>query len=317
MNYDIFNGDADGLCALHQLRLSHPQESTLVTGVKRDIRLLERVPATTGLVTICDISLHENRTGLERLLAGGALVQYFDHHFAGELPEHANLRAFIDTSPTVCTSLIVDRFLSGQYRAWAVAAAFGDNLHESARNAARLLALDEDRLQQLRELGECLNYNAYGDTVEDLHFHPAELFRLMQPYSSPFDFISGETAFARLRAGYAEDMARASSLLPYFADAAHAVFVMPDEAWCRRVNGVFNNSLASSHAQRAHAIVTHKQPGVYAVSVRAPLANPQGADALCRQFETGGGRAGAAGINALPEADLERFVAGFCAAFPA
>jgi hypothetical protein len=44
-HYDIFNGDADGLCALVQLRLQHPIETTLVTGVKRDIQLLDRVNA--------------------------------------------------------------------------------------------------------------------------------------------------------------------------------------------------------------------------------------------------------------------------------
>jgi len=42
-NIDIFNGDADGICALIQYRLANPAESTLVTGVKRDISLLERV----------------------------------------------------------------------------------------------------------------------------------------------------------------------------------------------------------------------------------------------------------------------------------
>ena len=44
-----FNGDADGLCALQQLRLAGAAgdaagaRATLVTGVKRDIALLERV----------------------------------------------------------------------------------------------------------------------------------------------------------------------------------------------------------------------------------------------------------------------------------
>ena len=37
--YDVFNGDADGLCALQQWRLADPAPSTLVTGVKRDIQL--------------------------------------------------------------------------------------------------------------------------------------------------------------------------------------------------------------------------------------------------------------------------------------
>ncbi len=40
-----FNGDADGLCALQQLRLAERVHGTLVTGVKRDIRLLERIDA--------------------------------------------------------------------------------------------------------------------------------------------------------------------------------------------------------------------------------------------------------------------------------
>ena len=42
-HFDVFNGDADGLCALHQLRLAAPVDSVLVTGAKRDIALLQRV----------------------------------------------------------------------------------------------------------------------------------------------------------------------------------------------------------------------------------------------------------------------------------
>ncbi|GHD53921.1 hypothetical protein SAMN05216429_101155 [Marinobacter persicus] len=30
--YDVFNGDADGICALIQLRLAEPAETTLITG---------------------------------------------------------------------------------------------------------------------------------------------------------------------------------------------------------------------------------------------------------------------------------------------
>ena len=46
------------------------------------------------------------------------------------------------------------------------------------------------------------------------------------------------------------------------------------------------------------------------VSVRAPLASPSGADALCSRFG-GGGRARAAGIDGLPADDLKRFLAAF------
>ena len=51
------------------------------------------------------------------------------------------------------------------------------------------------------------------------------------------------------------------------------------------------------------------------VSMRAPLIAPDGADALCRQFSTGGGRKVAAGINCLAEADYDAFVRRFLAAF--
>ena len=38
--FDVFNGDADGICALLQLRQHTPRIATLITGVKRDIGLL-------------------------------------------------------------------------------------------------------------------------------------------------------------------------------------------------------------------------------------------------------------------------------------
>ena len=58
MHYDVFNGDADGLCALLQLRLAEPIESTLITGVKRDIELLKRVTVhKNDVITVLDISL--------------------------------------------------------------------------------------------------------------------------------------------------------------------------------------------------------------------------------------------------------------------
>ncbi|HUJ76535.1 MAG TPA: acetyltransferase, partial [bacterium] len=182
MHQDVFNGDADGLCALHQLRLAEPREARLVTGVKRDIHLLERVQAQAGdRVTVLDISLHENRSALLRLLEAGARVQYFDHHFAGQVPAHPGLEAHLDPSPDVCTSLLVDQYLRGAHRAWAVVAAFGDGLPHVARRAALDLELDEEQLRALEELGTLLNYNAYGETVADLHVPPAELYAALKP----------------------------------------------------------------------------------------------------------------------------------------
>ena len=85
MHFDIFNGDADGIFALHQMRLENPQPSALlITGVKRDITLLSRVADKKNCsFTVFDISLDSNRPFLETLLFNNNSVEYFDHHFAG------------------------------------------------------------------------------------------------------------------------------------------------------------------------------------------------------------------------------------------
>ena len=94
---DCFNGDADGICALTQIRLHNPVVSELVTGVKRDINLMDRIAAKSGdIVTVLDVSLDKNRLGLEQTLAQGAEVFYCDHHYAGEIPEHPKLKVVIN-----------------------------------------------------------------------------------------------------------------------------------------------------------------------------------------------------------------------------
>ncbi|MGZ8212022.1 MAG: acetyltransferase [Burkholderiales bacterium] len=310
-SYDIFNGDADGICALHQLRLDDPRAAELVTGVKRDIGLLERVDAQPGdELTVLDISMKVNATRLARALANGARVRWFDHHASGTIPAHAQLEPHIDTSPDVCTSLIVDGALGGRHRMWAVVAAFGDNLVSAAVRAAQPLKLDHTELARLHELGDCLNYNAYGESLDDLHYHPADLYRTLSRYRDPRHFIFDEPVFNVLRSAFADDLYRAQEIHPHWSSERAALYILPDAAWARRVNGLFGNRLAQAHPRRAHAILVAKSGG-FVVSVRAAPERPRDAGALCERFESGGGREGAGGINVLPEKDFERFVAEF------
>lgn len=315
-HFDAFNGDADGLCSLVQLHLDSPREATLITGVKRDIALLERCEATDGdQVTALDISLDTNRAALLRLLEAGAGVSYFDHHFPGEIPVHPRLTAHIDTAADRGTSLLVDAHLHGRFRAWAVVGTFGDNFDRSGAAAAAPLGLPDRALEQLRELGILLNYNGYGESVADLHLAPDALFRRMQPYADPLAFIADDDAFALLRDGYHEDMAHAAAVPPELRHDRHLLLVLPATPWARRVSGVYANALAQHAPERAHALLTERPDGDLLVSVRAPLAAADGADALCRQFPTGGGRRAAAGVNRLPRAEFRRFVDAFLAAF--
>jgi hypothetical protein len=310
---DCFNGDADGICALTQLRLAEPRESLLITGVKRDINLLERVEANVGdQVTVLDVSLDKNRLGLASVLSSGAEVFYCDHHFAGDIPEHPNLKALINTSAEVCTSLLINQHLDSRFLEWAVVGTFGDNLKRSAHGIAKPLDLSSDQLNQLENLGIYLNYNGYGAQLEDLYFHPADLFKHTSRHSSAFGFMRDDAeTFTTLESGYHQDMAKAAALQASVEVEHAAVFELPNEAWARRVSGVYGNDLANQMPARAHAVITLKEQGDYLVSVRAPLENKQGADEICRQFETGGGRAAAAGINSLAADDVDRFIKVF------
>ena len=314
--FDVFNGDADGICALHQLRLAEPAKASLVTGVKRDVGLLAGLGKVRGAqVTVLDLPFHENREAALGLLERDCRLLYFDHHFAGEVPSHPGLESHIHPSPTTCTSLLVDDYLQGAFRVWAVTGAFGDNLVHIAPRVAAGLDLTAQELGGLRTLGELINYNSYGETLEDLHIPPAKLYGAILPYDDPLDFLTRAPEADALQAGFSEDMARAEAAEPILEGESGRVFRFSAEVWARRVMGIFANRAAQEDQNRATALIVDNSDGTIRVSVRAPMAFPQGADALCRAFPTGGGRDGAAGITAMPESDLPRFLEAFRAAW--
>ncbi len=288
-------------------------DALIITGRKRDIKLLDRVEAGKGdHLTVLDISMRSNMDALVTHLENGATVFYADHHNAGDIPEHDNLDAHINMASEICTAVIVDQHLGGTYRAWAVTASFGDNFPATARRIAHGHDLP---LGKLERLGILLNYNGYGASVEDLHFDPAQLYKILRDFDSPMEFLLARPEiFSALDEGYRSDMAgaKAGQILSDIEGAQ--VLQLPDRASSRRVSGVYGNQLAQDNPARAHAILTDKEGG-YVVSVRAPLTNRIGADKLCLGFDTGGGRAAAAGINHLPHSDLQKFIDAFNAQY--
>jgi len=310
---DVFNGDADGICALVQLRLNQPRESELVTGIKRDINLLKQVKdGIDSHITVLDISFEKNVEDVQRLLQQGAKVEYIDHHRIGDIISHMNLKTDIDLSADVCTSLIVDRQLQGKYRAWAITAAFGDNLFDRAMQLGSESGFSQRELFSLKALGIYINYNGYGANVTDLFFEPAELYQKLTMYETPFEFLQQDKeTFNTLEQGYRNDMAMAEQCPIIHQTIDCIVIELPNEKWARRVSGVFGNELANANPDKAHAILTKKTEGDYLVSVRAPLNRKFGADELVSQFPSGGGRKAAAGINALPSETLPIFIDAF------
>lgn len=312
-DYDVFNGDADGICSLVQLRLAEPREAEIVTGVKRDIALLDRIDAAAGdRIVVLDVSLDKNRDGLNKALDAGAKVFYVDHHFAGDIPESEHLEATINTASDVCTAILINTHLKGAFPGWAVTGAFGDNLKDAARKLGTAFKIDEAALPRLERLGILLNYNGYGASIEDLHFAPDALFRACVQFADPLEFLAADAStYGRLEEGYEQDMFSARSAEVIFEREHAAVTMLPDAAWSRRVSGVYGNDLANLSPDRGHAVITQKANGNFLVSVRAPLSNKTGADEICRQFPTGGGRKAAAGVNDLPADMLDQFITTF------
>lgn len=315
MRHFVFNGDADGLCALQQMRLGRTDPVNLITGVKRDVDLVRRVRAAPeDEVTVLDVALTGNRDSVLALLAAGARVRYFDHHEPGELLSHSGLELHIRTSPEQCTSLIVHEHLGGRWPLWAAVGAFGDNLGAPAAKLTSDAGLTIEESDRLRDLGIGLNYNAYGESEADLLIAPAMLHARLIRHEDPLEFTREDPLFEQLRERYRADLEAADGIRAAALTETAAVFVLPDSAWSRRVSGTWAHDLANENPNRAHAVLTSNSRGGYTVSVRAAKSKPRGAAAFCRELG-GGGREAAAGINHLPAGDLSEFCAKFLERF--
>ena len=320
-DFDLFNGDADGIFSLLQLRQAEPRpDARQVTGVKRDTQLFRRIASEVKAgdrVTALDIGMARNGPGLKSVLDAGADVFFCDHHATGDIPEYENLTVLMDASPETCTSFLISQHLNGAASAWAICGAYGDNFQALA---ARIAAESQVTfpLNRLRELGELVNYNAYGLTIEDLHFHPSDLYALLSAYPDPMAFLEdAPEALDILRQGNRSDWEIAASAREIHISNAGQILSLPASAASNRISGLFANALVDEEPDKAFAVLTHLGPhsGGYRVSVRAPMSRrTRRASEFAAEFG-GGGRAEASGIDLLTDEDMARFIDAFNAAF--
>jgi len=313
---DLFNGDADGILSRHILRLTQPREVRRVTGVKRDVELLAKVTEVEGAeLTVLDVALSANAEALPGVLEKGNRITWFDHHNPGPIPDHPKLETHIDTSPELCTALIVNRYLGSPQPLWACAAAFGDNLLEVAGKEAQTLGLGVDETEVLKGLGETLNYNGYGLCLADLTVDPHVVSEDLEGQPNPFDYVKRSAIFQKIARQREADAAAMRSSEVLHAGAEGNCVLLPDSPASTRMSGLYSNELVFSEPDKAHAIFTHDAKGGYRISIRAPLSNPRGADELALRFEGGGGRPKAGGVNHLPKDELSRFIREFTDVF--
>ncbi|WP_196137775.1 DHH family phosphoesterase [Aliikangiella sp. G2MR2-5] len=312
--YDVFNGDADGIFSLIQLRKSNPVkgEHHLVTGVKRDIKLLSKIDTNNlsgSHINALDISFDKNVKDVERLLEAGASVFYCDHHKADSLFEHQSLQSIIDTSAFVCTGLLINKHIEGKHALWALAALFGDGLDKSAYEFAKQCELDSSDIEAIKNLGVLVNYNGYGNSLEDLHYDPADLYRILVEYDSPLDVIAdSHSPYQKLTTSFESDLSNALACMPIAESETLVAIKLPNEAWSKRISGTYGNRLSKENPDKAVIIASDNPDGTLTISLRAPKSKPFGASDLCGQHPSGGGRASAAGINALEDFQLDDFI---------
>ena len=132
-----------------------------------------------------------------------------------------------------------------------------------------------------------LNYNAYGETIDDLHFSPEILFKALQPFSDPFEFYHASGELNKLREGFRNDMRKAESELPVRQTSAGRIYQFQNQAWCRRISGVYSNQVAREAPDLAHTLLVERKDGTFLVGVRAPISKPQGAKNYALNFPEG------------------------------
>tara|TARA_Y100001954_G_scaffold81421_1_gene89537 strand:+ start:14983 stop:15855 length:873 start_codon:yes stop_codon:yes gene_type:complete len=277
MRWYAYNGDADGICSMVQWGLVYGIEGHRVTGVKRDIELLERVnPNPDDQIIVMDISLARNHARAVELSSQGFDITWFDHHLAGEPID--GITTNVDTSANVCTARIVEKFL-GVESDWAQVALHGDGLSVHSSKP------------EFKELGELLNYNGYGADLSDLHFHPDDLLLLCLQAKTPQNFMETQ-AFMTLKNGFESDLSNAKNI-----ELNNGYYLLPNEAWARRVVGVMAHRINES-GDGPHVIAIDKGE-----TLQVSIRGIEGIGELCKMFG-GGGRATAGGIDALPKSEI-------------
>lgn len=308
--YDFFNGDADGIISLHQFRLQFPRKSELITGVKRDVKLLRHaVDIKNATFTVFDISLLSNSDYIKGILKNNNKVSWFDHHEPGDIDLGDNFSIKVDADPNCCTNILVDKFIDGLHRPWTICGAYGDNLHEQAEKLNPCFS--EMTMLQLKEIGETLNYNGYGNEESDLTVHPKDVYLDIQKYRSPFQYRKKSEIYNKIYTQMSSDKSELSSSEILHDTNTGKVILLPDTKASIRYSGIYSNQQTTDNPSKAFAILTLIDEENYRVSIRSPKTNPYGASKLALQFPTGGGREKAAGVNELPKSELNNFIEKF------
>ena len=250
-----------------------------------------------------------NKDYIDGILNNDNIVRWFDHHEPGETDLGESFSIKVDTDPNCCTNILVDKYIDGLHRPWTICGAYGDNLHEQAEKLNP--CFNEMVMLELKEIGETLNYNGYGNELSDLTVDPKEVYLDLHQYVSPFQYRKKSEIYNKIHTQMISDKAELSSSEILHDTDAGKVILLPNTKASVRYSGIYSNQQTTDDPDKAFAILTLVNEENYRVSIRSPKTNPYGASKLALQFPTGGGREKAAGVNELPRSELNNFIEKF------
>ena len=307
MDYYIFNGDADGIIATRIFSGINGGKNKFITGVKRDISLLKQVEHLQNqTISVFDIAIEKNLMALEKLLKNNCIIKWFDHHISKDIPNNRNFKPVLNTDPKVNTTWLVSNYQK-KFTPWTVAGLFGDNMTKTALNIGQIIDLNNEQIELLKDFGELLNYNSYGEKLADLFFPPVEILKRTYDFTDIFDLIDQTDIYEILSEGRDKDLKKARNA----EIIAPGVIRFPNEAWAKRVIGIYANGISNREPEMAHAVLVENKEMDFVVSVRSAINQEKNVAEFCSLFPTGGGRMKAGGINKLPKRKLESFLAAF------
>ena len=260
--------------------------------------------------TVFDVSLLSNIEYVKQILKKKNKIKWFDHHEPGETNLGKNFSIKVDSDPNCCTNILVDKHIDGLHRPWTICGAFGDNLHEQAEKLNP--CFDEQTMYKLKEIGETLNYNGYGNKESDLTVHPKDVYLDLKQYESPFRYRSKSEIYNKIYTQMKSDEKELSSSEILHETNTGKIILLPDTKASIRYSGIYSNQQTTDNPDKAFAILTLTNNDNYRISIRSPKNNPYGASKLALSFPTGGGREKVAtGVNELPKDQLKNFIEKF------
>ena len=144
-------------------------------------------------------------------------------------------------------------------------------------NMAKSESLSDEQVLILKQIGLVVNYNSYGQTIEDLFYSPEEIAEAARACGSDiFKFLEQGDIFSTLLENFNADMSSAVCQEPFSISENGVIYTLPNEAWTHRIMGSFSNHLVSTNKNLACAIAVLNSDGTYRISVRSSINNPHG-----------------------------------------